>query len=302
MLNEKYRPKVFEDVIGQEVSIEILKNIIKTQEFRPLLFIGNSGVGKTTVARIFCNQLNAEIIELDASTNGGVEDIRKIIQDSRLQSLTNKYKVFLIDECHCLSSSAWSSFLLELEYKKKNVLYIFLTTETHRIPETIMSRLVSLNFHSISSSLLYKNLLTVSRKESIDVDRRALEYISVVSKGNVRQSLSYLEKCQLLGRALTLNDVLNVIKIKDSKFIKEFLNSDTKKQVEHIQHLLEQGYDLEDFIGSCLNYVIKMSLKEDRYSGLIDVLVNLKSEIRDEVFAKEIIIARLWSCRERLSE
>lgn len=294
MLNEKYRPKSFDDVLGQSVTIEILKNVIKNEDFRPFLFIGNSGVGKTTVAKIFCKEINAEIFELDAATNGGVKDVQNIIQESKLQSLTSKYKIFMIDECHCLSNAAWSSFLLELEMKKKNVLYIFLTTEVHKIPETILSRLVTFQFHNISPQMIFDYLKEIAKKENILVEEASLAYIARVVKGNVRLALNYLEKCKLLDKKLTLEDVLELIKVKDAAYLEKFVYSkDIFFQIKCLDELILEGYDLEEFVGQCLNFLIRDNLTKN-YTPLIDVYLNLKNEIKDEQFSKEIIVGRLW--------
>lgn len=294
MLNTKYRPKEFKDVLGQKTTIEILENIIKNEDFRPLLFIGNSGVGKTTVAKIFASKIDAEVYELDAATNGGVNDVKNIIQESKLQSLTSKYKVFLIDECHCLSNAAWSSFLLELEMEKKNVLYIFLTTEANKVPETILSRLVTFQFHNLSAKVILEFLKEVAIKENIQIDEESLIYLSVMARGNTRLALNYLEKCQMLNRPLVLADALEIIKVKGNKYILDFIKGDVHYKLKCVESLLEEGYDLEMFIGQCLNLLIKQSLKENKFNPLIDTYLNLKAELKGEQYQKEIIIGRLW--------
>lgn len=293
MLNEKYRPKTFNEIVGQKITVEILENIVKSKDIRPMLFIGNSGVGKTTLARIFAKELKSELIELDASTNGGVENIRSIIQDAKLKSVTSDLKIFLIDECHCLSSSAWSSFLLELEDNKPHVSYIFLTTEVHKIPETILSRLVTFQLHQLTTVQIENQLKKIVELEQIQISEKGVHYLAYVCKGNIRLAINYLEKVKSLNRFITENDLLELLQIRDSQFILNFLSTTPQDQYTILEQLENDGYDLRFFINQCLSLTIRQSMKQS-YNPIIDTLLQIKQAIKEDDFKKETIVGYLW--------
>ena len=145
MLANKYRPTSFDDVLGQDVTVKILQNQIKDNNYsHAMLFTGNAGCGKTTCARIFANMIDGEIHELDCASHNGIADIKEIINKARIKSLIHEYKVFILDECHTLSSAAWPALLITLEENLPNTIFILCTTDSQKVPNTIISRVQSM--------------------------------------------------------------------------------------------------------------------------------------------------------------
>ena len=153
-LATKYRPTTFDDVVGQDSTKIILQQQLETGEFKnAYLFVGSAGTGKTTCARIFADEINKHEgtpIELDAASNNGVDDVRNIIQQAKTKSLDSEYKVFIIDECHSLSNTAWQAFLKLIEEPPAKSIFIFCTTNPEKIPKTILSRVQRFDFKRIS--------------------------------------------------------------------------------------------------------------------------------------------------------
>ena len=168
-LANKYRPKTFEDVSEQGAIKTIIENQIEHNDVRnAYLFCGGAGTGKTTCARIVANMINegkGTPTELDAASNNSVEDVRRIITDSKFKSLDSKYKIYIIDECHSLSNAAWQAMLKLLEEPPKYTVFIFCTTEPHRIPNTILSRVQRYNFQRISLQGITQRLLYILEQE-----------------------------------------------------------------------------------------------------------------------------------------
>jgi len=168
-LATKYRPKTFDDVCEQESVKIILQNQLNTNTTKnAYLFVGSAGCGKTTCARIFANELNeghGNPIELDAASNNGVDDVRNIIQQAQTKALASEYKVFIIDECHAISSAGWQAFLKLIEEPPAKSVFIFCTTNPEKIPKTILSRVQRYDFKRISQQGIVDRLKTVLRLE-----------------------------------------------------------------------------------------------------------------------------------------
>lgn len=165
----KYRPKNFSDLTEQASVVKILTNQIETNTIKHgYLFVGAAGTGKTTSARIFANMINkgsGEPIELDAASNNSVDDIRRIIEEAQTKSLDSEYKVFIIDECHMLSNSAWNAFLKTLEEPPAKSIFILCTTDPQRVPNTILSRVQRYNFQRISHKGIVDRLKYIIEQE-----------------------------------------------------------------------------------------------------------------------------------------
>ena len=166
----KYRPKTFEDVVEQDSTKVILQQQIATGEFQhAYLFVGPAGCGKTTNARIFADEINkheGNPIELDAASNSGVDDVRNIIQQAKTKSLDSEYKVFIIDECHSLSNTAWQAFLKLIEEPPAKSIFIFCTTNPEKIPKTILSRVQRYDFKRISQQGIVDRLKYIIEQEN----------------------------------------------------------------------------------------------------------------------------------------
>ena len=213
VLARKYRPKNFGDVIGQETPISILESFIKNNSIpHALIFCGGRGIGKTSMARIFAKAINSEeinndpqigddidggksldVIEIDAASNNGVDQIRDVIDISQYSSLKCKYKVFIIDEAHMLSKAAFNALLKTLEEPSDNTIFILATTEVEKIPITISSRCQLINFTNLNLSKIEDLIKKVCDSENIKIDEDSTKLLANEANGSARDSLSILE-------------------------------------------------------------------------------------------------------------
>lgn len=294
MLAQKYRPQSFDEVIGQDVSVKILQKQIANKNYsHSILFAGNAGCGKTTCARIFANQIDGEIFELDCASHNGVADIKEIIEKARIKSLIHEYKVFILDECHTLSSAAWPALLITLEENLPHAIFIFCTTDTQKIPSTIISRVQRFNFLPISESLISEQLKNICAKENLTIDNESISIIAKVSNGSLRQSLTNLDKCIMYGD-LTKENILKVLNVVSTSVLDDLTKAIQNKEIQVIIDLVEQiytsGYELHQFVKQYLDYAV-----ETHNVNLMELLVNLLPEIRYDETPKSIIIARFIS-------
>lgn len=232
-LYRKFRPNSFESVIGQEAVTKTLANQIKTGRIgHAYLFTGSRGVGKTTCARIFakainclnpengspcekcrcCTELsspNMDIIEIDAASNNGVDDARAIRDNVSYPPVIGKYKVYIIDEVHMLTGSAFNALLKTLEEPPAHAVFILATTEAHKLPATILSRCMRFDFRLVSTSEIADRVASIYDSEGKAYERSAVNYIAAAAEGSVRDALSLAETCMSLSQGkLTYADVL----------------------------------------------------------------------------------------------
>ena len=294
-LANKYRPKDFTDVTDQDVCTTVLTNQLNKGTFNHAqLFAGNAGCGKTTCARIFANKINGEIIELDCPTHGGVADIKEIVEKARTKPLIKDYKVFILDECHCITKEAWSSLLIVLEENLTSSIFIFCTTDTQKIPNTIISRVTRLNFLPISDNGIRNRITTVCNNENINITANAIEYIIKSAKGNMRQALTNIDKCLLYtDNTIDENIVCKVLGIVPSeviqRLIEAFHNKDINNIISIINEVYNNGYELHMFITELLDYCLDNNIDID----LINRILTINQDIRYDDSPKNIIIARL---------
>lgn len=257
VLYRKYRPDNFSSIIGQEYMLSILKNAIKMDKIsHAYIFSGPRGTGKTSTAKVFakainclnpteegpCNECescrtfkeNADIIEIDAASNNGVDEIREIINNIKLAPAYSKYKVYIIDEVHMLSTSAFNALLLTLEEPPKHVVFILATTNIEAVPITILSRCQRFDFHKISIQDIIKRLEYVVTNENIKIDQEALEEIAYISDGGMRDALSILDQLSSNTSTITINDVI------------EHFGSVSKKQINDLYDLVLKN-DVDNF-------------------------------------------------------
>ena len=290
MLANKYRPTSFDDVLGQDVTVKILQNQIKDNNYsHAMLFTGNAGCGKTTCARIFANMIDGEIHELDCASHNGIADIKEIINKARVKSLIHEYKVFILDECHTLSSAAWPALLITLEENLPNSIFILCTTDSQKVPNTIISRVQRFNFMPIGDNLIFQRLTDVCNKENLSIEDGAISVIAKSANGSLRQSLTNLDKCVFYGD-LTEDNVRKVLNIVSYDIFEKLDDAIENKKADIIINLVNEvynnGYELHQFARQYLDYASTKNFK------VAKILVNLLNDIRYDESPKVIIIAR----------
>lgn len=252
-LATKYRPRKFEQVIEQSLVVSLVKTMCesKTLPNRNFLFIGSAGVGKTTIAKIIANELNegkGEPIELDAASHGSTEEIRQITSQAATFPVGMKYKIFIIDECHALSNTAWQVFLKTLEEQPAKSIFIFATTNPEKIPATILSRVQTFKLSKISTKGIQNRLKYVIEQENkegqcITYDEEALNYIARLSNGGMRDSLTNLDRCLAFNKNITLENVSEALDLPDYDTYFELLNSLVKKDNENTTKIVDEVYN-----------------------------------------------------------
>ena len=197
-LYRKYRPKKFKEVLGQDHIVNVLESSVKNNKVsHAYLFVGSRGIGKTSVARIFADNIGVsvnDLYEIDAASNRGIEDIKELRNGVRVLPFDSKYKVYIIDEVHMLSKDAWGALLKTLEEPPKHVIFILATTEFHKVPETIISRCQVFVFKKASDIVSKKMLIEVAKKEGFELDADSAELLAILGDGSFRDALGELQK------------------------------------------------------------------------------------------------------------
>lgn len=295
----KYRPKTWDDVTEQSSAVIILRQQLQSSEIKnAYLFCGPAGCGKTTCARIFANELNkgqGNPIELDAASNNSVDDVREIIQQAKTQSLNSEYKIFIIDECHALSNSAWQAMLKLIEEPPAKSIFIFCTTDPQKIPKTIISRVQRYDFQRISQCGIVERLRHICDVEfAVDADAlirlEALEYIAKLADGGMRDAITMLDKCLAYSKEVTLANVVIALGAVEYdvmfKFTDAFIDAQQKQLIETIEKLYTDGRDLKLFVSAYLKFLLdvcKYSLNcPEEYIG-IPMLADYKEWLDDAV-------------------
>lgn len=286
----KYRPKTWGDVCEQKYIKDILENQIKTNSIKnAYLFCGGAGTGKTTTARIFANEINEKQgnpIEVDAASNNGVDNVRTIIDDAKFKPLESKYKVYIIDECHMLSTGAWNAMLKLLEEPPKTTIFILCTTDPQKIPGTILSRVQRYDFQRISFEGIVERLNYIIDMENfenkpqiltndieldreifndnhIDFEKEAIEYIAKVADGGMRDAISLMDKCLSFNKKLTVDNVVKALGISDydnlNKLVEYILCNNSKGCIDIIENIYRNGKDLKQFIKQSIQFVLDIS-------------------------------------------
>ena len=265
----RYRPKKFEDVVGQSNAVEVLQNqIINGNILNSYLFCGPSGCGKTTLARIFAKAINkgkGNIIELDAASNNGVDNIRKITSEAYYQALDSDYKVYIVDEAHGISKAGWEAFLKTLEEPPAKTIFILCTTNPNKLPATILNRVQRYNFQRMSNADICNRLWYIIGEEStpgnvIVTNKEAVDYICSLSKGGMRDAIAYLERCLSTSSNITLDVISASLNIHSHSTFIDIMNfaknSDTASVLCLLSDMYNKGVDLRELIEDLLRFII----------------------------------------------
>lgn len=265
-LASKHRPHTIGDVCGQNIILQILNKQIENKDFKHCyLFAGPSGVGKTTVARIFANLINdgkGHPIEIDAASNNGVDNIRNIIEQAQERSLDSPYKIFICDEAHMITQAGWNAFLKCLEEPPAYSIFIFCTTEPQKIPQTIQNRLMRFNLTRISTQEIENRLLYICKQEQFTNYEETCNYISRIANGGMRDAISLLDKCSTLSKDLTLSNCINILGTFDYSIFLTLTNNivDRNEQgvLSIINDIYSAGSDVVVFINQYINVVLDL--------------------------------------------
>ena len=315
-LYRKFRPQEFSEVKGQDHIVTTLKNQIKTGRIgHAYLFTGTRGTGKTTMAKLFAKAVNCEhpledgspcgecsccqaankgtsmnVIELDAAAHTGVDDVRQIIEEVSYPPTEGNYKVYIIDEVHELSGSAFNALLKTLEEPPSYVIFILATTEVHKIPITIMSRVQRYDFHRISIETIQGRLRELADSEGITVEDKALYYIAKAGDGSMRDAISLLDQCIAfyIGEELTYDKVLKNLGAVDteifSKLLRAVISHNTKEAIDVVEEIVTLGRALDQFVSDFIWYLRNLMLltgdanMEDALEMSSENLARLKEE------------------------
>ena len=320
-LYRKFRPTAFEDVKGQDHIITTLQNQIKANRIgHAYLFCGTRGTGKTTVAKIFAKAVNCEhpvdgspcgecamcksiaagtsmnVIEIDAASNNGVDNIREIREEVTYRPTEGKYKVYIIDEVHMLSIGAFNALLKTLEEPPEYVIFILATTEVHKIPITILSRCQHYDFHRITIDTITDRMQELMDVEHVDVEDRAIRYIAKAADGSMRDALSLLDQCIAfyLGQKLTYDNVLEVLGAVDtdvfSKLLRNIIARDVPRVLDTVEELVMQGRELSQLAADFTWYLRNLLLVKtsDNMEDVLDVSTENLQQMQEEAQRIEV--------------
>ncbi len=297
-LYRKWRPVTFDDVKGQDHIVQTLQNQIMSQRIgHAYLFCGTRGTGKTSIAKIYARAVNCEnpkngspcnqcptcrgilsgsslnVVEIDAASNNGVENIREIRDQVQYPPTEGKYRVYIIDEVHMLSTGAFNALLKTLEEPPSYVIFILATTEVHKIPITVLSRCQRYDFKRISIPTLTARLKELTDAEQIQVEDKALAYVAKAADGSMRDALSLLDQCVAFhyGKLLTYENVLEVLGAVDtsvfSSLFRAVAEKDTKGCICQLEEMIVQGRELGQFVNDFIWYMRNMLLIQTAEDG-----------------------------------
>ena len=323
----KYRPQSFDEVTEQSSIITILKNqILNNCINNALMFCGESGSGKTTCARIFAKELGAQAIEIDAASNNGVDNIRNIKAEASERSLSNEYKCYIIDESHMMTTSAFNALLKTLEEPPVHTIFILCTTDPQKIPQTILNRVQRFNFRKISSKGIHDRLLYVCQQEGFKFEEDALDYLSKVANGSMREALSLLGQIADYSKgSIDMESIRNTLGSYSYEnffgLTNAILDGNEKLVINYYKDYEDTGSDLKLFVNQYFGFIldiIKYSLFKDisvinipniyikdldnlinfdspekYYNYVLDRLMNLRQMIKNDSYINSTILAIL---------
>lgn len=308
VLYRKYRPQDFNDLYGQDNIKTLLKESIKQQKLaHAYLFSGPRGTGKTSTAKLFaktincenpidgipCNKCNSclnyeespDIIEIDAASNNGVDEIRDLRDNAKILPALSKYKVYIIDEVHMLSQSAWNAFLKILEEPPKHIIFILATTEIQKIPITILSRCQRYNFQKISNNVISENLKRIADLEKIEIDEEAIKYLAELSDGGMRDALSFLDQLSKENQKITIELIEKTFGVIGTNDINEIIDALSSQDIDKFNQIIDnyknKGLDLNLLINKLIDYLYSLEIKTINSGQNVLTITDIKNLSKD---------------------
>jgi DNA polymerase-3 subunit gamma/tau len=288
VLYRKYRPQDFNNLYGQDnIKKLLIDSIINDKLSHAYIFSGPRGTGKTSTAKLFAKTINCEnqtngipcnscksclnyeqspdIIEIDAASNNGVDEIRELRDNAKILPTYSKYKIYIIDEVHMLSQSAWNAFLKILEEPPKHIIFILATTELQKIPITILSRCQRFNFQRISNDIIKDNILRISQNENIKITNEAAEYLAILSDGGMRDALSLLDQLSKENTNITKELIIQTFGVLTENEVELIFNYLEQGKIDQINQLFDEyfkkGLDINLLVSKIINYLYKVELE-----------------------------------------
>lgn len=332
VLARKYRPKKFSDIIGQDEVCSVIEGAIKLNRVaHAFLFSGTRGIGKTTIARILAKTLNCEnldlknpepcgkckncisidndsnidVVEIDAASRTGVADVREIIENINYKPVDAKKKIFIIDEVHMLSKAAFNALLKTLEEPPLDVVFIFATTETEKVPVTILSRCQRFVLRRVDLNMITDHLINIAKKEGYTLDKESAQIISVCSEGSMRDSLSILDNVLARNKKISPELVRNVIGLTDNTqaldLFESLCNGEVKLSLEKFQELYEKGISIDELAKSLMKLTYNLALIKSKFENSYD-LFDSKSIDRLKKLSEKFemdFLTRFWEVMQR---
>lgn len=310
-LYRRFRPQIFEDVIGQDPIITTLKNQIKSNNIsHAYLFCGTRGTGKTSTARIFARAVNCsnpqdfnpcnkcsicngildesimDIVEIDAASNRGVENIRELRETVKYPPSRGKYKVYIIDEVHMLTTEAFNALLKTLEEPPKHIIFILATTDPQKLPPTILSRCQRFDFKSVTTKDIVKGLRNICKELQVEVEEDALNIIAINASGALRDALSILEQCiSFSDKKISTQDVVETLGIVNQEILLNLANAigekNSSEAIYIVQKIIEEGKDVQQLIKDLIRHFRNLIMTKMEVE--LEELQNLSQEVIEKL-------------------
>lgn len=282
VLYRKYRPRNWDEIIGQEHIVKTLINSLQQNKVsHAYLFAGPKGTGKTTIARLLAKAVNQpqkfdfanclDIIEIDGASNRGIEEVRDLKENIKFSPTELRYKIFIIDEVHMLTTPAFNALLKTLEEPPEHAIFILATTEAHKILPTIISRCQRFDFKKLNLKQIIELLSNIAKKEKIKIEDEALRLIAVVSSGDLRDAISILDQAiSTEDKNISLQEVQNILGVSDIRPIIKFVDLIAKKEIKELLKLInrlnQEGLDLYYFSKNLIDYLRKLLILKTDFS------------------------------------
>ncbi len=293
-LYRKYRPKNFKEVLGQDHIVNVLESSIEGKKVsHSYLFVGSRGTGKTSVARIFAQEIKIsknDLYEIDAASNRGIEDIKELRSGIWVLPFDSKYKVYIIDEVHMLSKDAWGALLKILEEPPRHVIFILATTEFHKVPETIISRCQVFNFKKPSDLILKNHIIDITQKENFEIDNSSAELISILGDGSFRDSLGVLQKVLNFSKnkKIKIEEIEKITGAPKTTLVNDIISAIAQKDLEKgiltIKKASGDNLDMKLFL--------KLILQKFRMAIILKYASKIEKEMVGELSEDDLVFLR----------